>query len=162
MPFSIRLFRRFPVECPVTSNARPFLKLPLTYASSFWSLIPLLSLDGIPAYAGWVAVEKSYLLLRTTDSTCRPRQHSQRSESGVDMAIVDFKWVQGKGGIGRPRLGPHRCWPTKTHEQFDCAEKRLQLLGFMKFSRHMGRGISADEYEQRRLTIRFSLERCVA
>ena len=31
MPFSIRPFRRFPVHCAVTYNARLFLKLPLAY-----------------------------------------------------------------------------------------------------------------------------------
>ena len=35
MPFSIRPFRRFPVECAVTYNAGPFIKLPLVYCSEF-------------------------------------------------------------------------------------------------------------------------------
>ena len=33
MPFSIRPFRRFPVQCFVTYNAGPFLTLPLAYFS---------------------------------------------------------------------------------------------------------------------------------
>ena len=34
----------------------------LAYCSGFWSLITLLVLSGVPAYAEWVAVEKDYLL----------------------------------------------------------------------------------------------------
>jgi hypothetical protein len=42
--------------------AGPFLTLPLAYFSSFWSLITLLFLSTVPAYAEWVAVEKDNLL----------------------------------------------------------------------------------------------------
>ena len=35
MPFSIRPYRRFPMHCPVTYNAGPFLKPPLTHSSDF-------------------------------------------------------------------------------------------------------------------------------
>ena len=38
MPFSIRHFRRFPVQCAVTYNAGLFLKLPLVYFSCFGSV----------------------------------------------------------------------------------------------------------------------------
>jgi hypothetical protein len=37
-------------------------KQPLAYFSGFWSLITLLFLSTVPAYAEWVAVEKDYLL----------------------------------------------------------------------------------------------------
>jgi hypothetical protein len=37
-------------------------KLPLATFSGFWSLITLLFLSTVPAYAEWVAVEKDYLL----------------------------------------------------------------------------------------------------
>ena len=36
--------------------------LPPAYVSGFWSLITLLFLSTVPAYAEWVAVEKDYLL----------------------------------------------------------------------------------------------------
>ena len=39
MPFSIRPFRRFPVQCTVTYNAGPILKLPLAYISWFGSQV---------------------------------------------------------------------------------------------------------------------------
>ena len=63
MPFVLRPFRRFPLQCPVTYNAGPFLKLPLAYVSGFWSLITLLFLSAVPACAEWVAVERNYLSL---------------------------------------------------------------------------------------------------
>ena len=44
MPFTIHPFRRFPVQCPVTYNARPFLHLPLAYVLGFGVLITLLVL----------------------------------------------------------------------------------------------------------------------
>lgn len=34
MPFAIRPYRRFPVQCSVTYNAGPFLKLPLASFSN--------------------------------------------------------------------------------------------------------------------------------
>jgi len=46
-------------------------------------------------------------------------------------------------GNGR---GAHRFFSTKTHKQFDCAEKRLRLLAFTEFSQHMGSGISDAGY----------------
>ena len=54
--------------------------------------------------------------------------------------LIDFKWMQGN-----PR-GPDRFLSTETHKQFDCAEKRLRLLAFTEFSRHMGIDIPADGY----------------
>ena len=59
MPFSIHPFRRFPVQCAVTYDPRPFFKLPLAYLLGFWSLITLLFLNSVPAYAEWVAVEET-------------------------------------------------------------------------------------------------------
>ena len=38
MPFTIRPFRRFPVQCPVTYNAGPFIKMPLAHFSGFGSI----------------------------------------------------------------------------------------------------------------------------
>jgi beta-glucosidase len=56
MPFSIRPFRRFPVQCADRYDARPFLKLPLAYCSAIWLLITLLVLSSGPACAEWAAV----------------------------------------------------------------------------------------------------------
>ena len=40
MPFSIRPFRRFPVQCAVRSHAGPFLTLPLAFCSGFGLVKP--------------------------------------------------------------------------------------------------------------------------
>jgi hypothetical protein len=70
----------------------------------------------------------------------------RREENLVAMwQLIHFKWMQGDAGIGLG-FGPHRFLSTKTHKQFDCEEKRLRLLAFTKFSRHMGTGIAANGY----------------
>lgn len=56
MSFSVRPHRRFPVHCSVTYHADPFLKQSLAYFFGFWSLITLLLLSSVPAYAEWVPV----------------------------------------------------------------------------------------------------------
>ena len=136
MPFSIRPFRRFPVHYSVTYNAGPFFKLPLAYLLGFWSLITLLFLNSVPAYAEWVAVEETPSLrtLYVDPDTIR------REGNLVTLwLLMDFKWMQGN-------RSPSRFLSTKTHMQFDCAEKRLRLLAFTEFSRNMGAGIPADGY----------------
>ena len=60
--------------------------------------------------------------------------------------LIDFKGMQGNAGMGPLVFGPHRFLSTKTHKQFDCAEKRLRLLAFTEFSRRMGTGIAANGY----------------
>ena len=37
MPFTLRPYRRFPVQCNVTYNAGCLLKLLLAFCSGFWS-----------------------------------------------------------------------------------------------------------------------------
>jgi hypothetical protein len=56
MPFTLRPFRRFPVQCSVRYHASPFLTLPLAYVLGFGALITLLVLNSGPAYAEWVAI----------------------------------------------------------------------------------------------------------
>ena len=115
-------------------------KQPLAYFSGFWSLITLLFLSSVPAYAEWVAVEKDYLLPGLQTVYVDPDTIRREGKLVTMWQLVDFKWMQGN-----PR-GPHRFLSTETHKQFDCAEKRLRLLAFTAFSRHMGTGIPADGY----------------
>ena len=110
------------------------------YLSSFWSLITLLALYNIPAYAEWVAVEQDSLSpgLQTVyiDS-----DNIHREGNLVTMwQLIDFRWMQGN-----PR-GPTRFLSTKTLKQFDCAQRRLRLLAFTEFSHRMGTGISTGGY----------------
>ena len=146
MPFAIRPYRRFPVHCSVTFNAEPFLKLPLAYCSGFWSLITLLVLNSVPAYAEWVAVEKSYLLPGLQTVYVDPDTIGREGNLVAMWQLIDFKWMQGNQGIGPLGFGPHRFLSTKTHQQFDCAGAPPRLLVFTEFSGRMGTGISADGY----------------
>ena len=143
MPLSVRLYRRFPVDCSVTYNAGPFLKLPLTYLLGFWLLLTLLFLNSVPAYAEWVAVEETPGL-----RTVYVDSDTIRREGNLVTLwlLMDFKWMQGNVGMGRFGLDPSRFLSTKTQMQFDCAEKRLRLLAYSEFLRHMGTGRRNDGY----------------
>ena len=145
MPFSIRPFRRYPMQCFVTYNAGPFLTLPLVYCSGFWLLITLLVLSSGPAYAEWVAVENDYLLPGLQTVYVDPDIIRREGNLVTMWQLIDFKLMQGNAGMGILGVG-HRVLSTKTHKQFDCAEKRLRLLAFTEFSRRMGTGIAANGY----------------
>ena len=127
MPFSISSFRRFPVQCAVTYNAGPFLKL-LTYFLGFGILLTLLVSSG-PACAEWVA-------LGTTDdgmTTYADPGTIRRKGELVEMwALYDFKTihiVEGKSYLS-----------YKVQREYDCAEERIRYLAFTFFSGNMGSG----------------------
>ena len=146
MSFSVRLHRLFPVPCALAYHAGPFLTLPLAYFLGFWSLITLLFLNTVPAYAEWVAVEKDYLLPGLQTVYVDPDTIRRERNLVTLWQLIDFKGMQGNAGMGPLGFGPHRLLSTKTHKQFDCAEKRLRLLAFTEFSRRMGTGIAANGY----------------
>jgi len=130
MPFSIRPFCGFPVQCSVTYNAGPFLKLPLAYFLGFGSLITLLMLSSGPAYAEWVKVSDSDEAGKTIyvdPATIR------RNSNLVKMRqFYDYKTVQTVGGIGF--LTAEEQW------EFDCAEERSRVLALKEFSGNMKSG----------------------
>jgi hypothetical protein len=97
MPFLIHPFRRFPVQCAVTYNAGPFLKLPLAYFSVFGLLITLLVLSNGPAYAEWVAVVSSESAGGFT--VCVDPDTIRQEEDGVEMwELYDYKTRRTKEG----------------------------------------------------------------
>jgi hypothetical protein len=110
------------------------------YLSSFWSLITLLLLSNAPASAEWVAVEKEYLSPGLQTVYIDPDTMRREGNLVTMWQLIDFRWMQGN-----PR-GPTRFLSTKTHKQFDCAEKRVRFLAFTDFSRSMGTGIAANGY----------------
>jgi len=114
-------------------------KQPLAYYSGFWLLITLLVMSSGPVYAEWVAVEKTYRLPGIQTLYVDPDTIRREGNLVTLWQLIDFKTMQG----GR---SPCRFFSTKTHKQFDCAEKRLRLLAFTEFSRHMGTGIPANGY----------------
>ena len=92
-------------------------------------LFTLLFLNSVPAYAEWVAVEKDSLLPGLQTVYVDPDSIRREGNLVTLWQLIDFKWMQGN-----PR-GTPRFLSTKTHKQFDCAEKRLRLLAFTEFSR---------------------------
>ena len=143
MAFTIQPYRRFPVQCLITYNAGSFLKLPLTYLLGFWLLITLLLLSSGPVFAEWVAVEETPGL-----RTVYVDLDTIRREGNLVTLwlLMDFQSMQGNVGLGRFGLDPSRFLSTKTQTQFDCAERRLRLLAYSEFLRHMGTGRRNDGY----------------
>jgi hypothetical protein len=127
-------------------SIRPLRRLPLTYVLGFASLITLLVLSSGRTYAEWVAVEKDYLSPGRQTVYVEPDTIRREGNLVTLWQLIDFKWMQGNKGMGRLGFGPDRFFSTKTHKQFDCAEKRLRLLAFTEFSQHMGTGISNEGY----------------
>ena len=103
-------------------------------------LFTLLFLSSVPAYGEWVAVEKDALLPGLQTVYVDPDSIRREGNLVTLWQLIDFKWMQGN-----PR-GTPRFLSTKSHKQFDCAEKRLRLLAFTEFSRRMGTGIRDDGY----------------
>ncbi|HEX7092623.1 MAG TPA: surface-adhesin E family protein [Nitrospiraceae bacterium] len=133
-------------EASIPFHVGPFLKLPLVYISCFWSLITLLIMCTVPAYAEWVAVEKDYLSPGLQTVYVDPDSIRREGNLVTLWQLIDFKKMQGNAGMGPFGFGPHRFLSTKTHKQFDCAAKRLRLLEFTEFSRRMGTGRAANGY----------------
>ena len=113
--------------------------MPLAYFSGFWSLITLLFLSTVPAYAEWVAVEKDYLLPGLQTVYVDPDTIRREGNLVTMWQLIGFKTRQGN-------RSPGRFLSTKTHKQIDRAEERLRLLAFTEFSRRMGTGIAANGY----------------
>ena len=146
MPFSIRPNRRFPVQNSVTDNSRTFLNLPLGYLFGFWSILAQLALSSAPVYAEWVAVEKPYLSPGFRTLYVDPSSIHRQGNLVTLWQLIDFTWMQGNAGMGPLGFGPHRFLSTKTQKQFDCRGKRVRLLAFTEFSRHMGTGMPSNGY----------------
>lgn len=136
MPFSLRPYRRFPVQCFATNNASLFLKLPLTYLVGFGSLITLLVLSSVPAHAEWVAIEKQYQSPGRQTVYVDPDTIRREGHRVTMGQLIDFKTMQG----GR---SPTRFSSTKIEKEFDCADKRLRVLALTDFWGNMGTGEAA-------------------
>ena len=109
------------------------------YFWAFWSLITLLVLSGAPAYAEWVKVDKDYFSSGLWTIYVDPDTIRREGNLVTVWQLVDFKAMQG----GR---SPTRFCSTKTHKQFDCAEKRFRLLAFTEFTDGMGTGEPTGGY----------------
>jgi hypothetical protein len=131
MAFSIRPFRRFPVQCAVTYNAGPFLKL-LTCVLGFGMLFTLLVSSG-PAYADWMSLGAS-----DSGTTVYADLATLRREGDLVKLLVlfDFKTTQTKADVS--------FLSAKAQMEYDCAEQRYEGLAVTYFSGNMGNGQLLD------------------
>jgi hypothetical protein len=131
MAFSIRPFRRFPVQCAVTYNAGPFLKL-LTCVLGFGMLFTLLVSSG-PAYADWMSLGAS-----DSGTTVYADLATLRREGDLVQMLVlfDFKTTQTKADVS--------FLSAKAQMEYDCAEQRYEGLAVTYFSGNMGNGQLLD------------------
>ena len=127
-------------------SIRPDRRLPLIYFLCFMSLIALLVLSSGPAYAEWVAIEDHYQSPGLRTVYFDPDTIRREGHLVTIWQLTDYESAQGNVGLGRFGLDPSRFLSTKTHKQFDCVEKRLRLLAYMEFFRHMGTGRRNDGY----------------
>jgi lysophospholipase L1-like esterase len=105
MPFSIRPFCIFPVQC-VMDNGGLVPKLPLAYFFGFWSLISLLVVSSVPVYAEWVTVggnDQAGLALAQLSRT----QVLDRKPAAVDPVPQTASWwtTQHEHTLARIRQG---------------------------------------------------------
>ena len=131
MPFSISSFRRFPVQCAVTYNAGPFLKL-LTYFFGFGMLLTLLVSSG-PACAEWMSLGAS-----DSGTTVYADLATMRREGDLVKMLVlfDFKTKQTKADVSY--------LSAKAQMEYDCAELRFEGHTVLYFSGNMGNGQLLD------------------
>jgi hypothetical protein len=131
MVFSIRPFRRFPVQCAVTYNAGPFLKL-LTCVLGFGMLFTLLVSSG-PANADWMSLGAS-----DSGTTVYADLATLRREGDLVKMLVlfDFKTTQTKADVS--------FLSAKAQMEYDCAEQRYEGLAVTYFSGNMGNGQLLD------------------
>lgn len=108
-----------------------------------------------PAETKWVAVEKDYLSPDSQTVYIDPDTVSREGNLVTLWQLIDYKWMQGTGAVINPyqfgrlyryMLAPHGFFSTMTHQQFDCAGKRVRLLAFTEFSHRMGTGRGNNGY----------------
>ncbi len=128
MPFMIRPYRRFPVQCKVTYHASPFLTLPLAYLLGFWLLITILVLGRGHVYAEWVSFGRTDKINVFVD----PDTIHHKGDQTKMWHLFDFKTVQTLAGI------PHLS--VMQQYEYDCAENLIRQLAVRVFSGNMGGG----------------------
>jgi len=115
MPVVLRPSRLVPSPSSVTDNRGSFFTLSLACVYGYWSLITLLFLSTVPAYAEWVAVEKDYLSPGRQTVYVEPDTILREGNLVTLWQLIDFKWMQGNQGMGRLGFGPEGFFSTKTH-----------------------------------------------
>jgi hypothetical protein len=107
--------------------------MPLASCSSICSLITLLWLSIGPAGADWVNVaDKAEKGLTVYTVYVDPDSIRRNGDVVTLWALFDYMTIQSI--VGGPWLS------SKAQRQFDCAETRIRLLGYMTFTGNMGSG----------------------
>lgn len=111
-----------------------------------------------PGGTTWVAVGRDYLSPESQTVYIDPGRISREGHLVTVWQLTDYKMMQGTGAVINPyafgrlyryQLAPHGFFSTTTQKQYDCAAKRVRLLGFTEFSHHMGAGRRNDGYVDR-------------
>ena len=130
MPFFIRLYQRFPVQCSITYHAGLFLKLPLAYFLGFWLLITLLVLSSRLVSAEWAAVsvlDEAGVTIYVDSNTIR------RKGNRVQMwELIDYERVQTVAGTSY--------LSARLQREYDCAGELHRTLALTELSGNMGTG----------------------
>ena len=128
MPVLIRRYRRLFVQCFVTYNAEPSLKLPLTYFLGIGSLITFLLLSSGPANAEWVKINENDTFTVYTDPDA-----IQRKGDLVKMWILyDYKTLQSATGVAH--------LSDSIQMEANCTEKLQRRLAYTWWSGNMKSG----------------------
>ena len=130
MLFSIRPYRRFPVQCSVRYHAVPSLTLPLAFVLGFGALITLLLLSSGPAYAEWVSIGANNQRGRTVYTD--PDIIRLKGDVVTMWSLNDYRT--------RQTMGSTSYLSYKVETEYDCAEERIRTLASTFFSGNMGSG----------------------
>ena len=131
MPFTLRLFRRVPVQFAVRYHASPFLTLPLAYIVGFGALITLLMLNTGPASAEWLAIGSSDSLGGYTVYV-DPDTIRRNGDLVKVWALTDYTTLQ--------TVADRSFLSSKAQNEFDCTEERERELAVTWLSGKMGKG----------------------
>jgi hypothetical protein len=110
-------------------SIRPYRCLPLTYFSSFMSLIALLLSSSGPAYAEWVALGESD---SGTTVYVDPDTRLPKGKLVKMWILYNFTRVRTVAG--------ESYFSNKVQGEYDCAQARHRTLVDMRFSSTMGFG----------------------
>jgi hypothetical protein len=130
MPFSIRPYRRFPMQCAVTHKVGLFLTLPLSYVLGFWSLITLLVPGSGAAYADWVSV--SVIDEAGVTIYFDPGTVHRKGDRVEVLELIDYKTMQTVTGTS--------FLSARVQREYDCAGDRHRTLALTRLSGKMGTG----------------------
>ena len=122
-------------QCFVKTNRHSrFSSVSLTCLFIFPATVALSALSSVePTHAEWVDIGGKVQDGRTVYRVYIDPDNIHRDEHVITLWVLfDYKTIQSI--VGGPWLS------SKAQRQFDCAENRIRLLGYMTFTGNMGSG----------------------